>query len=177
MGHERQKLQLRRCSWSNLRSAVATTKTTVMTEGLETRRLVASQSESTRRHVTNAANALGEKLGAKIEEGVERMLNSAKRSRESTTNAGQVAFFSRLMAGLKAIELRELLVEHGIEPVGTKQTFAELVVEHLTQEDVSSFLASRGNHNKRQRLATGQKRTGGGESRQSMLDSPFARRA
>ena len=154
---------------------MATTKSAVATEGVETRRFVASESASTRQHVTSTSNALGEKLGAKIEEGVERMLNSAKQSRESTTNPGQVAFFSRLVDGFKAVELRELLVEHGIEPVGTKRTFAELIVEKLTQEDVSSLLASRGN--KRQRLASGQQRMGGDESQQGTLDSLFARQA
>ncbi len=124
--HERQKLQLRRCSWSNLRSA---TKSAVATEGVETRLLAASESASTRQHITSTSNALGTKLGAKIEEGVERMLNSAKQSRGTTTNPGQLAFFSRLMAGFKAVELKELLVAHGVEPVGTKQTFAQLIVE------------------------------------------------
>ena len=150
---------------------MATTKSAVMTEGLETRRLVASESASTRQHVTSTSNALGEKLGAKIQEGVERMLNSAKQSRGPTTNPGQLAFFSRLMAGFKAVELKELLVAHGVEPVGTKQTFAQLIVENsLTEEDLDAFIASRGSRNKRPRLATVQQRmTSNGQ--QSTLDS------
>ena len=163
--HERRKLHLRRGCWSNLRSSMATTKAAVAIEGVETRQLLMSESLSTRRHVTETARA----LEAKLAEDFKQLLESSK------PPTGQVAFFSRLMAGFRAVELRALLTEHGIEPVGTKQTFAELVVEHLTQEQVSAFLASRGRCSKRQRLAA--QSDCGGEGRQSTLDALITRAA
>ena len=80
----------------------------------------------------------------------------------------QLALFLRLMAGFKAIEMRDFLSSCGVEPFGTKHNLAQLIVQNnLEETELHTFVAS---CSKRARM-TVQPRGAEGAGRQGTLDA------
>ena len=117
----------------------------------------------------NAVACAKDPLSTRIEESVERISTSTRHAQRLQCDADRLSFFSRLLAELRATELRELLTQHAIEPAGTKQMLARLAAEHLTQHDLDQYVAPTGRSARTS--ATG---CAGAAAGQSTLDALFA---
>ena len=115
----------------------------------------------TRNEVENARSALSQEL----QEATGRILGS-QHAQQSDNR--QVAFFSRLL-GLRAVELKALLLSHGIEPIETKHALAEIAATELREGDLEDFVAAR----KRPRRDAEQPAAPG---KQRTLDALFAQK-
>ena len=78
-------------------------------------------------------------------------------------------FFTRLLE-LRAVDLRELLARHALEPAGTKPVLAKIAAINISEEDLDDFLA-----NRVKRPRTVEQRSGVDAARQGTL-SEFAQR-
>ena len=157
MEHEQHKTVLRRASWANLRGEVAGTRKAVTEEGVRTRHHQSREAEETRRSVEEARDS----LAAKVEEGVEA-LRAQKRREDAldSSSASKISFYSNVFSNLRAQDMKDLLMSRDIEPVGAKSMLAQLVVAHLTQEEVEQFVIVRsGNKRRRNDVPSGNQRT------------------
>ena len=73
--------------------------------------------------------------------------------------------------GLRSVEIKDLLVSHCIEPMGTKRTLAEIAASELREDDLEEFIAARKGGPRRD--AGAQQPTAPGK--QGILDALFAR--
>lgn len=60
-----------------------------------------------------------------------------------TSSAGKISFYSMVFSNLRARDMKDLLTGCGVEPVGAKHMLAQLIVAHLTEEDVERFVVAR----------------------------------
>ena len=164
MEHERMLTAQRRATWTNLRAHVASTRSAVGAEAVATRARVSEEAMLTRNEVQSAREALTHEL----QEATGKILVA---QREKQGNAGQLAFFSRLL-GLKSVEIKELLVSHCIEPMGTKKTLAEIAATELREDDLEEFIVARKGGARRDAPGAQQPTA---PSKQGTLDALFAR--
>ena len=54
-----------------------------------------------------------------------------------------------VFSNLRAQDMKDLLNNRGIEPVGTKSMLAQLVATHLTEEEVERFVIGRSGKRRR----------------------------
>jgi hypothetical protein len=66
-----------------------------------------------------------------------------------SSSASKISFYSMLFSNLRAQDMKDLLKSRGIEPVGTKSMLAQLVVAHLTEEEVEQFVIGRSGKRRR----------------------------
>jgi hypothetical protein len=144
MDCERRKTLLRRASWANLRGEVACTRRAVNEEGVRTRNHQSREAEETRRSVENARDA----LASKVEE-VKLLCAQKREDTLDSSSASKISFYSMVFSNLRAQDMKDLLRGRGIEPVGVKSMLAQLVVAHLTEEEVEQFVIGR---SKRRRI-------------------------
>ena len=85
--------------------------------------------------------------------------------------ASNIAFYSMVLSNLRAQDMKELLVNRGIEPVGAKNMLAQLVVSHLAEDDVEQFVLTR---SKKPRVDAPSGSGGGQSGRQGTLDAMFS---
>ena len=163
MEHERLLTAQRRATWTNLRAHIASTRSAVGAEAVATRARVSEEAVLTRNEVQSARDTLSQQL----QEATGKILGS---QRTKQSNTSQVAFVSKLL-GLRAVELKELLTRHCIEPIGTKQSLAELAASELLEGDLEDFIAAR---KKPRRDADVRRPTARGQ--QDTLDAFFARK-
>ena len=103
--YERQKTQLRRCTWANLRGQVAATRGAVSAEAIETRKTVAEEAKATRRDIACTREDIAsarEALSSQIQEGMGKVLGS-QRPRQ-TSGASQLAY-ARIMENVSSAAL------------------------------------------------------------------------
>ena len=160
MEHERYKTVLRRNSWANLRSEVACTRRAVNEEGVRTRHHQSREAEETRRSVEEARDA----LSSKVEEGVKLLCAQKREDTLDSSSASKISFYSMVFSNLRAQDMKDLLTSRDIEPVGAKSMLAQLVVAHLTEEEVEQYVIGRSG--KRRRID-------GPSGSQSTLDALF----
>ena len=161
MEHERLLTAQRRATWTNLRAHIASTRSAVGAEGVAIRARVSEEAALTRNEIETARDALSQQL----QEATGKILGC---QHAQQSDKRQVAFFSRLL-GLRAVELKELLLSHGIEPIGTKHGLAEIAATELREGDLEDFVAAR----KRPRRDAEQPAAHG---KQSTLDALFAQK-
>jgi hypothetical protein len=159
MDCERRKTLLRRASWANLRGEVACTRRAVNEEGARTRNHQSREAEETRRSVENARDA----LASKVEEGVKILCAQKREKTLDSSSASKISFYSMVFSNLRAQDMKDLLTSRDIEPVGVKSMLAQLIVTHLTEEEVEQFVIGR---SKRRRID-------GPSGNQSTLDALF----
>ena len=145
MEHERQKTTLRRSSWANLRGEVACARKAVTQEGVRTRHPQSREAEETRRSVEEVRDA----LTAKLEECVKTICAQKREDTLDSSSASKISFYSMVFSNLRAQDMKDLLKSRGIEPVGAKSMLAQLVVAHLTEEEVEQSVIGRGGKRRR----------------------------
>ena len=155
MEHERHKTMLRRASWANLKGEVAGTRKAVTEEGAQTRLHQSKEAEETRRSVDEARDD----LAAKLEEGVKILCAQKRENTLDSSSASKIAFYSMVFSNLRAQDMKDLLMSRDIEPVGAKSMLAQLVVAHLTQEEVEQFVIIRSGKRRRVDVPSGGQRT------------------
>mgnify|MGYP003333530745 CR=1 FL=1 len=155
MEHERHKTLLRRATWVNLRGDIAGTRRAVTEEGARTRHHQTMEAEETRRSVEDARDA----LTAKVEEGVKAICAQKQECVRDSSSASKISFYSMVFSNLRAQDMKDLLNSRGIEPLGTKSMLAQLVVAHLTEEDVEEFVISRSGKRRRFDVPSGNQQT------------------
>ena len=146
MEHERHKTVLRRASWANLKSEVAGTRRAVTDEGARTRHHQSREAEETRRIVEEARDALASKV---VEEGAKLLCAQKREDTLDSSSASKISFYSNVFSNLRAQDMKDLLMSRDIEPVGAKSMLAQLVVAHLTQEEVEQFVIVRSDKRRR----------------------------
>ena len=97
------------------------------------------QAEETRRSVEEARDA----LASKVEEGVKLLCAQKREDTLDSSSASKISFYSMVFSNLRAQDMKDLLTSRGIEPVGAKSMLAQLVVAHLTEEEVEEFVLVR----------------------------------
>ena len=145
MEHERHKTLLRRNSWANLRGEVAGTRKAVTEEGVRTRHHQSREAEETRRSVEEARDA----LASKVEEGMKLLCAQKREDTLDSSSASKISFYSTVFSNLRAQDMKDLLTSRGIEPVGAKSMLAQLVVAHLTQDEVEQYVIGRSGKRRR----------------------------
>jgi hypothetical protein len=155
MEHERHKTMLRRASWANLKGEVAGTRKAVTEEGAQTRLHQSKEAEETRRSVDEARDD----LAAKLEEGVKILCAQKRENALDSSSASKIAFYSMVFSNLRAQDMKDLLMSRDIEPVGAKSMLAQLVVAHLTQEEVEQFVIVRSGKKRRIDVPSSNQRT------------------
>ena len=131
--HEQAKTAMRRSTWTNLRSHIASTRSAVMAEAAHMRRHTTEESEFTRIEIANAKEALSQQF----REGIEKMTSS-----HPPTPSSQLDFYCGL-SELRAVDLRQLLEAHSLEAVGTKSVMAKLCARQLQEHALDEFLSKR----------------------------------
>ena len=145
MENERHKTVMRRASWANLRGEVAGTRKAVTEEGVRTRHHQSREAEETRRSVEEARDS----LAAKVEEGVKALCAQERKHTLDSSSPSKISFYSNVFSNLRARDMKDLLMSRDIEPVGAKSMLAQLVVAHLTQEEVEQFVIVRSDKRRR----------------------------
>ena len=126
-------------------------------EGSRTRLHQSKEAEEARHDMEKARDA----LAAKFDEGVETLRAEMHEVVQDSSPASNISFYSTVFSNLRTQDMKDLLTSRGIEPVGAKSMLAQLVVGHLTEEDVERFVFTR---SKRRRVD-------GPSSKQSTLDA------
>lgn len=141
--HEKQKTALRRTTWPNLLARIASTKQAVEREGAETRQCAVEEANATRQMVKSTK----EELSAQMD-GIAKILSGQSESgvQGEDDGARRLALFSRLLAELRVEDLRLLLLERNLRPVGRKPTLAHLAVLHVSETDLNNFVTTRSKH-------------------------------
>ena len=155
MEHERHKTVLRRASWANLRGEVAGTRKAVTEEGVRTRHHQSREAEETRRSVEEARDA----LASKVEEGMKLLCAPKREDTLDSSSASKISFYSTVFSNLRAQDMKDLLTSRGIEPVGAKSMLAQLVVAHLTQDEVEQYVIGRSGKRRRIDAPSGKQST------------------
>ena len=145
MQHERHKTLLRRASWKNLKGEVASTRKAVNQEGALTRSHQTKEAEVTRQSVDEARDA----LATQIEEGMKTLRAQVQECVQDSSSACKISFYSMVFSNLRARDMKDILTSCGIDPVGTKSMLAQLVVAHLSEEQVEQFIVSRSRKRRR----------------------------
>ena len=155
MEHERHKTLLRRNSWANLRGEVAGTRKAVTEEGVRTRHHQSKEAEETRRSVEEARDA----LAARLEEGVKTICAQKRENTLDSSSASKISFYSMVFSNLRAQDMKDLLMSRDIDAVGTKSMLAQLVVAHLSEEQVEQFVITRSSKRRRIEFPSGNQST------------------
>ena len=155
MTYERHKTLLRRNSWANLRGEVAGTRKAVTEEGVRTRHHQSREAEETRRSVEEARDA----LASKVEDGMKLLCAQKREDILDSSSANKISFYSMVFSNLRAQDMKDLLMSRDIEPVGAKSMLAQLVVAHLTQEEVEQFVIVRSGKRRRIDVPSSNQRT------------------
>ena len=139
--HERAKTAARRATWTNLKSHLASTRSAVSAEAAHSRSHTTQESELTRTEIANAR----ETLSQQFREGIAKMT----KSHHSPGPSSQLDFYCRL-SELRAVDLRELLEVHSLEPFGTKSVMAKLCAQQLQEDALEEFLSKRSKRSRTQ---------------------------
>ncbi len=124
--HERQKTAQRRCTWPNLKAHIAATRDAVISEAANGRAHTTEEAVATRHEVIHSREVLSQQL----QEGVDRIMESRRPLRRDSE--AHLEFFTRLLE-LRAVDLRELLANHALEPAGTKPALARIAALNMNE--------------------------------------------